>query len=219
MTGDLAAPDAPETAALLACLGTKADYLRLDIAEKGDWQAAERHLREKCGRLDILVQNAGMALIGELATLSPEDWNASMRINVSGAFLGFRALSTLLAETGANTQAGSSAITVSSILGIVGSAESVAYSTAKGALRMMTRALAIEFARARKPIRVNTLHPGLFELQCWNSISIGKWRRARWQGQPRRSKGWKRRRQWGGSPVPKKSPRQRCSWQPMTAAS
>lgn len=160
LIADLAAADAPEPLNLLARLGSNAAYLRLDIAEERDWQAAERRLRQGGGRLDILVQNAGMALIGQLDTLSPDAWVASMRINVDGVFLGFRTLTPLLAETGANTPAGSSVVTVSSIMGIVSGAESAAYSTAKGALRLMSRALAIEFARGHKPIRVNTIHPG-----------------------------------------------------------
>jgi NAD(P)-dependent dehydrogenase (short-subunit alcohol dehydrogenase family) len=66
----------------------------------------------------------------------------------------------LLAESGASTPCGSSVINVSSIMGLVGYSETSAYNTSKGAVRLFTKSVAIEFASKRTPIRVNSLHPG-----------------------------------------------------------
>ncbi|MGK2287108.1 glucose 1-dehydrogenase [Pedomonas sp. V897] len=153
-------PDDPLVQATLERLGPTASYLKLDVTLEEDWAAAQEAVATRLGRLDILVNNAGTDMVGPVDTLSLADWRRLMSINVDGVFLGVRTFTGLLAEGGKTTPAGSSIVNVSSIMGLVGYAETSAYNASKGAVRLFTKAVAIEFAQARKPIRVNSVHPG-----------------------------------------------------------
>ena len=133
--------------------------LRLDVRREDHWQAAERLIREHEGRLDILVNNAGVELVRPLPELSLEDWRHVMAVNVDGVFLGCRTLQGLMAATGSATST-ASIVNISSIAGIVGYPDQAAYNTSKGAVRHLTKSLAIEFASHGQPIRVNSIHPG-----------------------------------------------------------
>lgn len=141
-------------------LGPDASYLRLDVAREEEWDAARDAVSARPGRLDILVNNAGTDMVGAVNTLSLEAWRRLMSVNLDGVFLGVRTFTDLLAESGRSTPAGSSIVNVSSIMGLVGYAETSAYNASKGAVRLFTKSVAIEFAQARKPIRVNSVHPG-----------------------------------------------------------
>lgn len=156
---DLAAPgDAAATAALAQLPAAR--YYRLDVAAEDDWQRVERGLRADYGRLDILVNNAGVDCTGAVEQLELSAWRRIMSINVDGVFLGTKTLAPLLAQTGRGTRFGSTIINVSSMLGLVGYADTSAYNTGKGAVRLFTKSVAIEFAKKRTPIRVNSIHPG-----------------------------------------------------------
>jgi NAD(P)-dependent dehydrogenase (short-subunit alcohol dehydrogenase family) len=167
--GDLDPSDALAVGDALARIGAGARYQRLDIAEPEDWVAAEAALRDGGGRLDILVHNAGMALMTALADTSLEAWRRAMQINVDGVFLGMQRLAPLLEETGRARGHASSVVILSSIMGAVVAAQRAGYCTHKGALRQMSRALAIEFARGGQPIRVNALMPGFVETMMLQS--------------------------------------------------
>lgn len=174
---------APTADATLARLGPAASYLRLDVADEADWAAAAVCVRTDHARLDILVANAGVDLTGAVETLDLGAWRRIMAINVDGVFLAVRALTPLMAETGATTPAGSSIVTMSSILGLVGFADTSAYNAGKGAVRLFTKAVAIEFAGKRTPIRVNSVHPGfvrtpLLTTGMANMVAQGKAERA-----------------------------------------
>jgi len=172
--GDLKPSEDPEVDAVLAPLGIDARYLKLDVAQEADWQAAEAAIRNETGRIDILVNNAGIDAVGPVDAMTLEDWRRVMSVNVDGVFLGIKICKALLAEAGAETQAGSSVINMSSIMGLVGYAETSAYNTSKGAVRLLTKAAAIEFAQARIPIRVNSLHPGFVETPLL-AIGMRRW--------------------------------------------
>ena len=83
-----------------------------------------------------------------------------MAVNTDGVFYGMKTMAPLMGESGKTRRGGSSIIAVSSILGLVGHAETVAYSASKGAVALMTKASAVEFATGGVPIRVNSIHPG-----------------------------------------------------------
>ena len=135
-------------------------YVRASVTEEGDWSALARQVESEAGRLDILVNNAGIDLTGPVEGLSLPDWRRIMAINVDGVFLGTRAFTPLLAASGAMRRGGSSIVNVSSIMGLVGMSEVSAYNASKGAVRLFTKGIAIEFAQKRMPIRANSLHPG-----------------------------------------------------------
>ena len=152
-----------EAEVVLAEFGPAASYVRADVTSESDWQAVHRHVLERHGKLHILVNNAGTDLTGAIETLALADWRRIMAVNVDGVFLGTRTFTRLLAESGAQVAGGASIINVSSIMGLVGGSEVAAYNASKGAVRLFTKSIALEFATKRMPIRANSLHPGFVE--------------------------------------------------------
>jgi NAD(P)-dependent dehydrogenase (short-subunit alcohol dehydrogenase family) len=155
-------PDAgnAEVAAVLDRLGPAARYIRLNVAQEADWQAAITQLRTDHGRLDVLVGNAGTDCTARVEEITLADWRRVMAVNVDGLFLGVKHCAPLMSETGKTTRGGASIISVSSIMGMVGISDASAYNTSKGAVRLFCKAVAIEFAEKRMAIRVNSVHPG-----------------------------------------------------------
>lgn len=157
---DLADPGATEVASVLGRLGASAHYLQLNVAQEADWQAAAAQVRADHGRLDVMVANAGTDCTSRVEEISLADWHRVMAVNVDGLFLGVKHCAPLMEESGKTTRGGSSVIAISSIMGIVGIADASAYNTSKGAVRLFCKAVAVEFAQKRMPIRVNSVHPG-----------------------------------------------------------
>ncbi|MBC2668984.1 SDR family oxidoreductase [Novosphingobium piscinae] len=157
---DLDAPDSALAGSTLARLGQAASYVQANVTREDDWQRARDLVTERHGRLHILVNNAGVDLTGPVETLTMESWRRIMDINVDGVFLGVKTFTPLLAASGAAVQGGSSIINVSSIMGLVGFSEVSAYNATKGAVRLFTKGIAIEYAQKKMPIRANSLHPG-----------------------------------------------------------
>lgn len=135
------------------------ELLVLDVTSPDMWQAAEASVRARHGRLDTLVNNAGVILNRPFTMTSLEDFRRVQVINVESVWLGMQTFSPLLSETAKQTE-GSSIVNLSSIYGIVAGSMHAAYSTSKGAVRMMTKAVAIEFATRGTKVRVNSVHPG-----------------------------------------------------------
>ena len=160
VVSDLDAADSAPAAEVMEKLGSSASYVRADVTSEADWERVRDHVRARHGKLHILVNNAGTDLTGPVETLSMDGWRRIMAINVDGVFLGTRAFVPMLGESGADFKGGSSIINVSSIMGIVGYSEVSAYNASKGAVRMFTKGIAIEFAQKKVPIRANSLHPG-----------------------------------------------------------
>ena len=171
---DLSDPGDSLVKATLERLGTAASYRELDVARESDWLAAERAVRAEHGRLDILVNNAGTDLTGAVESLEFAAWRRIMSINVDGVFLGTKTFTALLAQTGAKTPFGSSVINISSIMGLVGYSETSAYNASKGAVRLFSKSVAIEFAAKRTPIRVNSIHPGFVKTPLLE-VGMQKW--------------------------------------------
>lgn len=157
---DLDAADSAEVAQVLGRLGNSASYLRADVTQESDWEAVAALAKDKYGAAHILVNNAGTDLTGAVETLSMDAWRRIMSINVDGVFLGTKHLVPLMAESGGGVQGGSSIINISSIMGLVGMSEVSAYNASKGAVRLFTKGIAVEFATKKMPIRANSVHPG-----------------------------------------------------------
>ena len=171
---DLADVRDQDVASVLNRLGATASYLKLDVASEADWLAAEKDVRARHGRLDVLVNNAGIDCTGAVDTLELSAWRRIMSINVDGVFLGTKTFTALLTQTGRTTRFGSSVINISSIMGLVGYTDTSAYNTGKGAVRLFTKSVAIEFATKRIPIRVNSIHPGFVNTPLLQ-IGMRKW--------------------------------------------
>jgi 3alpha(or 20beta)-hydroxysteroid dehydrogenase len=138
-----------------ADLGDPAVYHHLDVTSEADWASVVDNGRQRFGRIDVLVNNAGVfAVLGMLDT-SLEEYRRVIDINQVGTFLGMKAVAPVMIEQGD----GGSIINISSVAGLRGAATTFAYGASKWAVRGMTRGAARELAEYR--IRVNSVHPGL----------------------------------------------------------
>ncbi len=174
LCADLKAPDDPEAVKAIKEWGRRAHYLQLNVADEAQWERAAAAISRDHKRLDILVNNAGVDGVGPVETISLELWRRVMSVNIDGAFLGVKHLTTLMSASGRKTPGGASIINISSIMGLVGYSETSAYNASKGAIRLFTKAIAIEFAQKRMGIRANSIHPGFvrtplldFGMQRW----------------------------------------------------
>jgi 3(or 17)beta-hydroxysteroid dehydrogenase len=131
-------------------------FRKLDVSSESNWQAVAESLDRP---LHILVNNAGIELVRPMVDHSLSDWRSVMAINVDGVFLGCRILTEMLKGAGTVTSP-ASVINISSIAGLVGYPDQVAYNTSKAAVRHMSKSLAIEWAAHGDKIRCNSIHPG-----------------------------------------------------------
>lgn len=157
---DLDAPDSPLAAEVLGRLGQAASYVQANVTREEDWQRARDAVQSRHGKLHILINNAGIDLTGPVESLTMEGWRRIMDINVDGVFLGVKTFVPMLAEHGREFRGGASIINVSSIMGLVGYTDTSGYNASKGAVRLFTKSIAVEFAKKGMPIRANSLHPG-----------------------------------------------------------
>ena len=134
--------------------GGDATYVHLDVTSESDWSDAVRTAVDNYGKLDILVNNAGILIRASVEETTEEDWDRIMDINAKGVFLGTRAAIPAMRDAG-----GGSIINISSVAGLQGSPQSAAYSSTKGAVRILTKSTAIQYAKEN--IRCNSVHPGI----------------------------------------------------------
>ncbi len=136
-------------------IGAPASFVELDVTQEGSWSKALETVLQRSGKLDILVNSAGICLDGDFATYSLADWHRTMNVNALGTFLGCR-----FAVEAMKTKENSGAIVnISSIYGNIGADDAVAYAASKGAVRLLTKAVALYCAAKRLPIRCNSVHP------------------------------------------------------------
>lgn len=145
-------------------------WFRHDVTSTHDWARLVGEIRTEFGRLDCLVNNAGISLVESIADTSIDQWRRVMSVNVESILLGLQATQPLLRESGGDRAGGSSVINVSSVAGLRGVAFNAAYSASKGAVTLLSRSAAKEFAALGYPIRVNSIHPGSVETQMMDSI-------------------------------------------------
>jgi NAD(P)-dependent dehydrogenase (short-subunit alcohol dehydrogenase family) len=135
--------------------GGEAIFVSLDVTNEEAWRAAVAAVESAYGRLDILVNNAGIAIAESVDKMSLKDWRAVMAVNIDGVFLGTKHAVAAMRRAG-----GGSIINISSILGLTGEEKLSAYCASKGAVRLFTKAVALECGRDGSGIRVNSIHPG-----------------------------------------------------------
>jgi 3alpha(or 20beta)-hydroxysteroid dehydrogenase len=145
--------DATGAQALAEALGERASACAHDVTSETDWQGVVASALQTHGRIDVLLNNAGVFLAEPLAETSLEDFRRVIDVNVVGVFLGMRTVAKPMTE-----QRAGSIINVSSVAGLMGSPYLCAYSASKWAVRGMTKVVAKELARFG--VRVNSLHPG-----------------------------------------------------------
>ncbi len=132
--------------------------LPLDVTATGQWRAIAARECAPHGRLDILVHNAGISGLTPLADLSPERWQAFLDVHATAVLVGTQALLPFLAAAPS-----ASVIAIGSTLALRPAGELPAYAAAKAAQRNLVKAMALDFARRRLPIRANLVHPGSTE--------------------------------------------------------
>ena len=165
--GDLLDMDGMRVAAEIAELGGEAIYVHLDVTREEDWQSAVQAAVSAFGKLDVLVNNAGIWRRGRVEDTTVEDWDAVQNVNSKGVFLGTKAAIPEMRKAG-----GGSVINISSTAGLVGGPRSTAYTASKGAVRLFTKATAIQYAR--EGIRSNSIHPGPIDTEMIQQV---------WQGE------------------------------------
>ena len=155
--GDILDDQGRQTEAELQELGYNVTYIHLDVTSESDWNAAVHAAISTYGKLDILLNNAGILIRKNIEETTVEDWDRIFSINAKGVFLGTKAAIPAMRENG-----GGSIINISSTAGLVGSPNgSASYTATKGAVRLFTKSTAIQ--HAREGIRCNSIHPGPIE--------------------------------------------------------
>jgi 3(or 17)beta-hydroxysteroid dehydrogenase len=128
-------------------------FVRLDVTNDASWANAIDDVRTRFRRLDGVVNSAGIFIIGDIESISEEDWRRTHSVNVDGVFLGCRHAVRAMKERGG------SIVNMSSVSGIVGGYNVIAYNSSKGAVRMLTKSVALHCARKHYGIRCNSVHP------------------------------------------------------------
>ncbi|MEJ0070255.1 MAG: glucose 1-dehydrogenase [Pseudomonadota bacterium] len=146
--------DATAGEAAAQALGAAARFVALDVTREDSWTAALDAAQDAFGRLDVLVNNAGVAVHGDVERTSLEQWRFVHAVNLDGTFLGCKYGIPLLRASG-----GGSIINMSSIAGLVGVHDLAAYCSSKGAVRLLTKSVALRCARRQDNIRCNSIHP------------------------------------------------------------
>lgn len=154
VVADVLEPEGRQVEAAIRGAGGDGVFVRLDVSSEADWSAAVAAAEARFGKLDVLVNNAGIGGAGRVEETTLEAWNRVMTVNATGVFLGTRAAIPAMRAAG-----GGSIVNISSQLGLVGvETSSPQYQASKGAVRLLTKATAIQYARER--IRANSVHPG-----------------------------------------------------------
>jgi 3alpha(or 20beta)-hydroxysteroid dehydrogenase len=148
------------TADAISATGARARFRRHDVTDEAQWQACIAHAEQTMGPLDILVNNAGIETASLLTDCELSDFRRVMEVNVCGVFLGLKHTVRAMRQGGSSGRGGA-IVNLSSVAGLIGTSGHIAYHASKGAVRLMTKAAAIECAQLQTGIRVNSVHPAI----------------------------------------------------------
>ena len=135
-----------------------------DVTDESMWEAIFSQTENAFGTPSVLVNNAGIAIAGAITDFTLDDWRKQMSVNVDSVFLGTRAAMRYMGSKGG------SIVNISSVAGLRGAAGASAYCTSKGAVRLFSKAAAVECAQMGTGIRVNSVHPGIIDTPMVASI-------------------------------------------------
>ncbi len=134
--------------------GGEAISMKQDVTSEDVWKGVIAKTVETYGKLDVLVNNAGIAVLMPIDEMTLADWNKQIDVNLTSVFLGCKYAMPAMKDAG-----GGSIINLSSVAGLVGMATCIAYGAAKGGVRIMSKSIAVEGAKDN--IRCNSVHPGV----------------------------------------------------------
>jgi NAD(P)-dependent dehydrogenase (short-subunit alcohol dehydrogenase family) len=155
--GDILDEEGQQVADAINASGGKATYIHLNVTSEADWSAAVAKAEQVYGKLNVLVNNAGILIRSSIEETTEDDFDRIMAINVKGVFMGTKHAIPAMRKAG-----GGSIINISSTAGLVGSpGETAAYTATKGSVRLFTKATAVQ--HAKEQIRCNSIHPGPIE--------------------------------------------------------
>lgn len=153
--------------AAAAPLGAAACAIGHDVASEADWEAAVAAATTAFGRLSVLVNSAGSGHAASIEETTFEDWRRAMAVNADGTFLGCRA------GVAAMKEAGGAIVNLSSVSGLVGGHNLAAYNASKGAVRLLTKSVALHCARKGYGIRCNSVHPAFIDTPMVEALIAG----------------------------------------------
>jgi len=162
--GDIRDPEGQKVEAAIRAAGGEAVYVHLDVTNEADWQSAVQIATGRYGRLDILINNAGIVIPRvSIEDRTAAEWDRVMAVNAKGVFLGTKYAIPAMRRGG-----GGSIVNISSVAGIGQSLhQEPAYAASKGAIRIFTKVTASQHAKDR--IRCNSVHPGPVDTEMFHS--------------------------------------------------
>jgi 3(or 17)beta-hydroxysteroid dehydrogenase len=155
--------------AVAAAIGEAAVFMRLDVTDEDNWKSVIAATMERFGRLDILVNNAGLIALGTIVDTDMASWRKINAVNSDGVFLGCKHAIPVMAESG-----GGSIINMSSVAAIQGQSFVAAYSASKGAVRALTKSIAMFCKEQKNGIRCNSIHPDGVKTPMVVKVAMGK---------------------------------------------
>lgn len=149
--------------------GGRAAFFKHDVTKEAQWEAAVAEVIKQFGGYDILLNNAGIETAAFISQCTNEDFSQVMNVNVNGVFLGLKHAVRAMSPGGPAGKGGS-IINLSSVAGLIGTTGHIAYHTSKGAVRLMSKAAAVECAQLGTGIRVNSLHPAIVRTEMGDNF-------------------------------------------------
>ncbi len=161
--GDVLDERGRQTVKEVESAGGQALYVSLDVTQEASWAAALDATVKKFGKLDVLVNNAGIFNGKGVEEATIDEWNKLVAVNLTGVVLGTRAALPHLKASGQRSPHGAAIVNLASVAGLVGSQLDPLYSLTKGGVTLFTKSTALEFGRKGYRIRVNSIHPGVID--------------------------------------------------------
>jgi NAD(P)-dependent dehydrogenase (short-subunit alcohol dehydrogenase family) len=155
-----------QVAADICAAGGQAKFTQHDVTDEAQWEQVVALCQSHFGGLNILVNNAGIAIMCDVFEMSLADWQRQQAVNLDGVFLGVKHCVPVMKDM----PAGGSVINISSVAGLQGAAGLSAYNATKGGVRLFTKGVALECGRNGWPVRVNSVHPGIIATPIWDKI-------------------------------------------------
>ena len=155
--------------AVADAIGERAVFMRLDVTDEDNWKSVIAATVERFGRLDILINNAGIIALGSIVDTTLESWRLVNAVNSDGVFLGCKHAIPAMAKSG-----GGSIVNMSSVAAIHGQSFVAAYTASKGAVRALTKNIAMYCKEQKNGIRCNSIHPDGVKTPMVVKVAMGK---------------------------------------------